>query len=196
MLLITTKAKESILDEKLDAMVYDFSFSYHNDSSERGDVVSRLTNLTAIAGKLKAAGWPLGITFDGLGFNVPNLDFEDGDDISAIVALRLNEIGIDERCNLFPGRTKDEVGKVVDKLDRRIWYDRKLVLLQDNYNREAKMRDNPDIVRGMLREMQKVEQEGLEEEFPYEDDFSWGMLNGRLAALRWVLGDDWTNLDT
>ena len=92
--------------------------------------------------------------------------------------------------------TIDEVGEVVDKLDRRIWYDRKLVLLQDNYNREAMMRDNPDIVRGMLREMQKVEQQGLEEEFPYEDDFSWGMLNGRLAALRWVLGDDWTNLDT
>lgn len=28
------------------------------------------------------------------------------------------------------------------------------------------------------------------------DDFEWGMINGKLSALRWMLGDDWDMLDT
>lgn len=30
---------------------------------------------------------------------------------------------------------------------------------------------------------------------PYSD-FDWGMLNGRLETLRWVMGEDWDQLDT
>jgi hypothetical protein len=30
----------------------------------------------------------------------------------------------------------------------------------------------------------------------YSDDFSWGMLSGKLSTLRWVLGEDWDMLDT
>lgn len=30
---------------------------------------------------------------------------------------------------------------------------------------------------------------------PYSD-FEWGYLNGKLAAVRWVLGSEWDRLDT
>lgn len=30
---------------------------------------------------------------------------------------------------------------------------------------------------------------------PYSK-FDWGMINGKLSALRWVFGDEWDMLDT
>src|SRR3989344_5409524 len=53
-----------------------------------------------------------------------------------------------------------------------------------------------DIWDGALAAAGKVEKKyGIENLGPY-DDFEWGVINGKLSAIRWVLGDDWDNLDT
>lgn len=41
----------------------------------------------------------------------------------------------------------------------------------------------------------KEEEHGKANMGPWSD-FEWGMLNGKLSALRWSLGDEWDMLDT
>ena len=52
-----------------------------------------------------------------------------------------------------------------------------------------------DIWEGDLESARKVEEKYGKENLIF-DDFEWGMINGKLSALRWVIGDEWDNLDT
>lgn len=76
----------------------------------------------------------------------------------------------------------------------RVWYDRHQILL--HLEREGKTKTTPDILRGARRAAALVEKKyGKKNLGPYSD-FDWGMINGKLSAIRWVLGDDWDMLDT
>jgi hypothetical protein len=44
--------------------------------------------------------------------------------------------------------------------------------------------------------VKRVERELGQENIGPWSDFEWGMINGKLSALRWVLGDEWDMLDT
>jgi hypothetical protein len=53
-----------------------------------------------------------------------------------------------------------------------------------------------DIFRGMMAARARVQAKfGVDNLGPYSD-FEWGMINGKLSTLRWVLGDEWDFLDT
>jgi hypothetical protein len=50
---------------------------------------------------------------------------------------------------------------------------------------------------GAIKSAKKTEQKYGRKNLGPCSDFDWGMMNGKLSALRWVLGGDWeTTLDT
>lgn len=93
-------------------------------------------------------------------------------------------------------RNDDAIADAAGEFADVIWYDRKLVLL-------ANLKDGSEtidsgIYEGMLKAMKRTEKKYGKKKLRnyYHNDFEWGMLNGKLSALRWVLGDDWDMLDT
>ena len=53
-----------------------------------------------------------------------------------------------------------------------------------------------EIWDGALRAAQSKEEEHGKDKMGPWDDFEWGMINGKLSALRWSLGEEWDMLDT
>ena len=107
-----------------------------------------------------------------------------------------------------PRRTS-EIVDAIDEFFDKVWYNRHQVLREGVeggritiIDREhfTDARDQSVIVSeiwdGARRAAKRVEKRrGLENLGPW-DDFEWGMINGKLSALRWVLGDEWDMLDT
>jgi hypothetical protein len=100
----------------------------------------------------------------------------------------------------------DTIGELIDK----VWYNRHKVreeAIEAGHIQLVEKETFPvdpdkvrpiqrDIWEGALKAAKRVEKRfGLKNLGPW-DDFEWGMLNGKLSALRWVLGDEWDMLDT
>ncbi|CAG0971627.1 MAG: PIN domain-containing protein [Rhizobiaceae bacterium] len=108
-------------------------------------------------------------------------------------------------------RTLSELLGAEDKLTTQIWYGRKGGIIdavesgkQKRVPREvwdaAKPKDRrgmivDEIWDGMIAAMKSAEEQYPDELGPWTD-FEWGMLSGKLSAIRWVLGDEWDMLDT
>jgi hypothetical protein len=89
-----------------------------------------------------------------------------------------------------------EVAAATDELTDRVWYARKPVDAQGGVWRGEKPMLNQAIMASMLSRMRNLEQRYGRETLIPRDDFGWGVTCGRLAALRWVLGSDWDDMDT
>jgi hypothetical protein len=107
-------------------------------------------------------------------------------------------------------RRLTEILNAIDELTTKVWYNRHQVTRQNIQRGKTKIVEKEtfpvkdhsrrpiqrDIWEGALKSAAKVEKKyGLNNLGPW-DDFEWGMLNGKLSALRWSLGEDWDMLDT
>ena len=107
-------------------------------------------------------------------------------------------------------RRLSEIVNAIGELIDKVWYNRHQVRKEKIEAGEIKIVEKEtfpvkdhsrrpiqrDVWEGALKSAAKAERRyGLENLGPW-DDFDWGMLNGKLSALRWVLGDEWDMLDT
>lgn len=122
-----------------------------------------------------------------------------------VTDLMLEYEGWDQRP-----RSLSEVLEAIDELVTKVWYDRHMVLREKVMSGTIKIVDRAestrqkssdevivrDIWEGALRSAKKVEQRfGRANLGPYSG-FDWGMINGKLSALRWFLGEEWDELYT
>jgi len=107
----------------------------------------------------------------------------------------------------FEFREWSEILEAEEELCLKIWYNRhkfsehqietgkiKIIKREEFDIKNSQTTIVDDIWEGALKSAKKVEDKFSEDEL-YFDDFEWGMINGKLSALRWVTGDDWDNLD-
>lgn len=85
-------------------------------------------------------------------------------------------------------RSAREVQKAAHEYEDKIWYGRSTP--------ESRMTGwEPRLRRDVLKG-QRIMEKRYGKRLMAKNDFEWGMFNGKLSALRWVLGDDWDMLDT
>ncbi|MBP8372555.1 PIN domain-containing protein [Pseudomonas aeruginosa] len=123
----------------------------------------------------------------------------------------LEEVKFEREFNQEP-RKLSELLEAEHRLFKQVWYNRhwnlrtsiergkhRLVSSEEWEKLPSKKRINTTVDTvwaGALAAAKRTEDElGPDGTGPWSD-FEWGMINGKLSAIRWMLGDDWDMLDT
>jgi hypothetical protein len=131
--------------------------------------------------------------------------------LSELASELIEEIKFDREYSQEP-RHLSELLQAEDKLTRQVWYNRKwgIIARVERGNEKlvpkeewekATPEERRDLMvdtiwEGMLAAMKRTEEELGPDDLGPWSDFEWGMINGKLSAIRWVLGDEWDMLDT
>jgi hypothetical protein len=91
-------------------------------------------------------------------------------------------------------RPESEIGKAEKEFWDRVWYYRHMIWME-------KVKSGQDNTPTEIIKMAKAAAAKKRKEYGSNigkvmDDWEWGYVNGKFAALRWVLGDEWDFLDT
>jgi hypothetical protein len=104
-------------------------------------------------------------------------------------------------------RSLSDIVDSINEFEQKIWYGRHRTLANNVQRGKTKVVEqntskkyNPNVIikeiwEGALAAAKEVEEKYQDDLGPW-DSFEWGMLNGKLSALRWILGDEWDMLDT
>jgi len=132
-----------------------------------------------------------------------------GEALRRVAPEQFADLMIEQEWHEEP-RKLSEIVKVIGELIDKVWYNRHIVTREKIESGETKIVEREtfpikdharrpiqrDVWEGALSSAAKVEKKyGLENLGPW-DDFEWGMINGKLSALRWVLGEEWDSLYT
>ncbi len=101
---------------------------------------------------------------------------------------------INEDLEIFKTRSEEEVYSMIERFTDQIWYNRHQGIKKRIANNETTV--DSEIWKGALKAAKRIEKKYGEENLWHESDFEWGMLNGKLSALRWLKGEEWDMLDT
>lgn len=106
----------------------------------------------------------------------------------------VKERALSEDADANERRGDLEILDALEEFFDKVWYDRHQTLM---YRVAEGERDiDPEILTVAKQAARRVEEKHGKDQLGPWSDFEWGMLNGKLSALRWVLGDDWDFLDT
>lgn len=109
----------------------------------------------------------------------------------------------------FEMRNEDSISDAEQEACDKVWYNRcHLVMREEVKNGELKIvkkwkseYSGKNFIaekdwEKCLKVGKRVEKKYGKKNLNINSDFEWGMLNGRLETLRWVMGEDWGILDT
>ena len=109
-------------------------------------------------------------------------------------------------------KTTNEILEMAEEFCDKVWYNRhqnwiyrleqgeeKIVKTEAETKNSDGTHNHKTTLMSTFRQARKVARD-MEAKYGKKnlvwDDFEWGMINGKLSALRWVLGDEWDMLDT
>jgi hypothetical protein len=91
-------------------------------------------------------------------------------------------------------RGRTEISEAAHLLWNQVWYNRHQYFRAIE-EQEAAKSGREALIAGRDAAKRVEEEFGLENLGPWTD-FEWGMINGKLSALNWVMGEEWDMLDT
>jgi hypothetical protein len=118
----------------------------------------------------------------------------------------VTQIMMDEEFEFIP-RTLTEIYSAEEVFATQVWYNRHQVLVsrvesgdlrivKDKSEFDRGKTITKEIWRGATKHAREMERKYGKENLGPFTNFDWGMVNGKLSALRWVMGEDWDMLDS